>query len=97
MDDLISRAAAVRIIADMHGLCRNDVLRESIQAIKELPAVDAMPVVQGEWVEEPDRVNHYHCSNCGVVWGVMSKAMKYCPNCAAMMTNSPMWEVEDAT
>ena len=49
MDDLISRVAAVRIIADMHGLCRNDVLRESIQAIKEMPTIDAIPV---EWLRE---------------------------------------------
>lgn len=46
MADMISRTAAVRIIADMHGLCRDDVLRESIQAIKELPAVDAVPVIR---------------------------------------------------
>ena len=74
-----------------------DAIEQAIALLKAqeaLPAVDAVPVAQGEWVEEPDRVNHYHCSNCGVVWGVMSKAMKYCPNCAAKMTNSPMWNVE---
>ena len=49
MDDLISRAVAVRIIADMHGLCRDDVLCESIQEIKELPAVNAVPV---GWLRE---------------------------------------------
>lgn len=49
MNDLIWRAAAVRIIADMHGLCRDDVLRESIQVIKELPTIDAIPV---EWLRK---------------------------------------------
>ena len=66
------------------------------EAVQMQPAVDAVPVVQGEWVEEPDRTGHYHCSNCGVVWGIAAKAMKYCPNCAAKMTNSPIWDVEDA-
>lgn len=55
MDDIISMAAAVRIIDDMHWLCRDDVLRESIQAIKELPAVGTAPMVHGKWIDEnPD-------------------------------------------
>lgn len=99
-DDLISRAAAIECainaVDDWDGGWnpnRETVIRKYFE---ELPAVDAMLVVQGEWVEEPDRVGHYHCSNCGVVWGIAAKAMKFCPNCAAKMMNSPMWEVEDA-
>ena len=101
MDDLISRAAAIECainaVDDWDGGWnpnRETVIRKYFE---ELPAVDAMPVVQGVWVEEPDRVGHYHCSKCGVVWGIAAKAMKYCPNCATKMTNSPMWDVEDAT
>ena len=99
-DDLISRAAAIECainaVDDWDGGWnpnRETVIRKYFE---ELPAVDAMLVVQGEWVEEPDRVGHYHCSNCGVVWGIAAKAMKHCPNCAAKMTNSPIWDVEDA-
>ena len=96
MDDLISRAALLKDLS----YCAPELWQdeEYIKAkIMKQPAVDAAPVVQGEWVEESDRRGHYHCSNCGVVWGVYAKAMKYCPNCAAKMMNSPMWDVEDAT
>ena len=87
MDDLISRAAALNAIDCWHinfnSMDGAKVQTDCWRTIKELPAVDAVPVVQGEWVEEPDRVGHYHCSNCGVVWGIAAKAMKYCPNCGA--------------
>ena len=100
MDDLISRAAALNAIDCWHinfnSMDGAKVQTDCWRTIKELPAVDAVPVVQGEWVEEPDRVGHYHCSNCGVVWGIAAKAMKYCPNCATKMMNSPIWDVEDA-
>lgn len=93
MDDLISRAAAKEAIHDK--IVSASTVVRMWKMLDSVPAVDTAPMAQGEWVEEPNRVNHYHCSNCGVVWGVMSKAMKYCPNCAAKMMNSPMWEVED--
>ena len=105
MDDLISRWAAIDALTDTNlkrnvdSLCDGDMnrtRRAAQRVIAQLPAVDAMPVVHGEWVEEPDRTGHYHCSKCGVVWGIAAKAMKYCPNCAAKMTNSPIWDVEDA-
>lgn len=57
---------------------------------------DMRPVVHAEWVEEPDRISHYHCSACGVVWGVSAKAMRYCPGCGAKMKNSPLWDMENA-
>lgn len=103
MDDLISRTAAIAQIkenycdwCDHTDLCKSCETYDCIATIEQhVPAVDAVPVVQGEWVES-DRTGHYHCSNCGVVWGIAAKAMKYCPNCVAKMTNSPMWDVEDA-
>ena len=92
MDDLISRAAAIEYLMttmgwrdeDGYEVDDADEKRAIItDLVNGIPAVDAMPVVQGEWVEEPDRAGHYHCSNCGVVWGIVAKAMKYCPNCGA--------------
>lgn len=59
----------------------------------DCPLPDAAPVVRAEWIEEPDREGRYHCSNCGVVWGVSAMAMKHCPNCTAKMTNSPLWDI----
>lgn len=53
--------------------------------IRAMPNVDAAPVKHGRWVQEEDRVNHWHCSNCIVVWGVTHRAFKYCPNCGAKM------------
>ena len=104
MDDLISRAAAIAQIkenycdwCDHTDLCKSCETYDCIATIEQqVPVVNAVPVVCGEWVEEPDRTGHYHCSNCGVVWGIAAKAMKYCPNCATKMMNSPMWEVEGA-
>lgn len=97
MDDLISRAAALDVI-NTWGRQKSEKVRMGLlhRDLDAIPAVDATPVVHGEWVEEHDRAGHYHCSNCGVVWGIAAKAMKYCPNCAAKMMNSPIWEVEDA-
>lgn len=85
------------------NLCQNPANSEdwlggvcdAINAVEDVNAVDAVPMVQGEWVEEPDRAGHYHCSKCGVVWGIAAKAMKYCPNCVAKMTNSPIWDMDD--
>jgi rubrerythrin len=94
MDDLISRAALLKSLNEQAPKPTTDDLYTVNLCIINAPAVDAAPVVQGEWVEEPDRRGYYHCSNCGVVWGVSAKAMKYCPNCTAKMMNSPMWEVD---
>ena len=103
MDDLISRAAATKRISDMIHEYREkgeyrlaEGVYLALQCVwEQLPAVDAAPVVHAEWIEESDREGHYHCSNCGVVWGVSAMAMKYCPNCTAKMTNSPLWDMED--
>lgn len=67
------------------------------EVAKMQPAVDAAQVVHGKWMEEPDRVGHYHCSKCGVVFGVSARAMKFCPGCGAKMMNSPLWDMEDET
>lgn len=39
----------------------------------------------GEWVEEPDRRFHWHCSECGYVIGVVKMDCNYCPKCGARM------------
>ena len=86
MADLISRAAAIDEVEQWaeHG---NDVLHwTGIKAMLEyLPAVDAVPAIHAHWVEEPDRVNHWHCSNCGCTVGLASLAYRYCYVCGAKM------------
>lgn len=39
----------------------------------------------GSWVREPDRVRHWHCSECGHVIGLADLMDNYCPNCGAKM------------
>lgn len=80
MDDLISRAGAIQAILGSFN---------AIRAIEELPAVDAVPVIHAYWVEEPDRVNHWHCSNCGCPVGIASIAYRYCYVCGAKMAEHP--------
>lgn len=49
------------------------------------PTVNAVPVVHGWWVKEPDRYYHWHCSECGFVDGVHAMISEYCPKCGAKM------------
>lgn len=53
-------------------------------AILEMPAVDAVPVVHGRWVDAGRGIKA--CSNCN--HGIkehMACANHYCPNCGAKM------------
>lgn len=36
-----------------------------------------------QWVHEPDRTNHWHCSGCGYVTGLAGLMCNFCPNCGA--------------
>ena len=83
MGKLIDRDALIE--AMVHVPLRQWNTKTFGEVLDSLPAVDAVPVVHAEWVEEHDRVEHFHCSACGVVWGVSAKAMKYCPGCGAKM------------
>ena len=81
MADLISRAAARDIIADLHGLCRNDVLHDTLAKIDSITAVDAVPVVR--------------CRDCK--WGIVTTdedcehIIAYCNN-----PDCPVWEADIA-
>jgi len=79
MDDLISRAAAIEAFDD-ERVDRNygDVSPESvIKVIESIPAVDAVPVVHGEW-----KWSHGgECSECG--FHNSNFDYRYCPMCGA--------------
>ena len=83
MDDLISRAAALDVLVTSPNF------HTTLTRIEELPAVDAAPVVHGNWIECYERSRHYYCSNCGKVQGIASIVMKYCPECGAKMAEHP--------
>lgn len=80
-NDLISREALLAAYDAAHkgppGGAR--------KLIQEAPAIDAVPVRHGRWVEEIDRENHWHCSECGTVVGIVAKYAQYCYKCGALM------------
>ena len=83
MDDLISREAALDVLVTSPNF------HTTLTRIEELPAVDAVQVVHGNWIECYERSRHYYCSNCGKVQGIASIVMKYCPECGAKMAEHP--------
>ena len=98
MGDLILREEAISTIKSMlYQTALNSVESDEKAAqlyadiadnrvetwLKLVDSVDAVPVIHAHWVEEPDRVNHWHCSNCGLTVGMASLAYKYCYTCGA--------------
>lgn len=88
MDDLISRATAIKCaidaIDDWEGGWnpnREVVIRKYFE---ELPAVDAVPVVHGRWIYEHDDPTMLPCSVCGYRVFRYNNT-RYCPNCGARM------------
>ena len=88
--DLISRAAVIDAILNDERIERNygDVSPEGvIKVIESLPAVDAVPVVHGHWIDEnPDDFldPRMRCSICTEAESPLIK-WHYCPNCGAKM------------
>ena len=88
MDDLISRAAAI------DAVYYKPSYKMTIEVLKEVPAVDAVPVVHGRW-ERVGSDGIVCCSVCGmplkrtrVCWPDGGSeyyyiASNYCPNCGA--------------
>ena len=90
MSDLISRAAAI------DAVYYKPSYKMAIEVLKEVPAVDAAPVVHGRWIEYPLCLgyvgayseDHIVCSNCKSVWSIIdndTERFKHCPNCGAKM------------
>ena len=58
-----------------------------MEILDELPTIDAVPVVHGEWTTNSDYPDTVICSLCGwreSVWWA-DKGTNYCPNCGAKM------------
>ena len=51
--------------------------------INRQPVADVRPNIHGKWIEETDRVNHWHCSECGYTIGLKFSSDNYCPQCGA--------------
>lgn len=82
MDDLISRKALTEKAWEADTQC-GYVQVVDVGDIENAPAVDAAPVVRGEWIELHEANGHEvgTCSHCRHVRIVDN----YCPNCGALM------------
>ncbi len=82
MDDLISRKALLEKALEADTQC-GYVQVVDVGDIENAPAVDAAPVVRGEWIELHEENGHEvgTCSHCRHVRIVDN----YCPNCGAKM------------
>lgn len=74
------------------GYIAEKVLALCIRAVDEAAAVDAVPVVHGQWIhtkiEDSDwggTFNSWKCSVCGYYAGRNPTGTNYCPNCGAKM------------
>lgn len=90
MDDLISRKALDREMSMqlVHAGFKSysyagQMYLKAKQIVRSAPAIDAAPVVRGEWIELHEENGHEvgTCSHCRHVRIVDN----YCPNCGAKM------------
>lgn len=80
-NDLIRRSDAFDAVDNYDGAYVADML------ISDIPAVDAVEVVRGEWIDTPDKTNSI-CSYCKAEWNVFDNdtyRFNFCPNCGADM------------
>lgn len=94
MDDLISRTAAIEALSTpcdkryRHGVW--ETCLDNIEtAIRNIPAVDAAPVVHGRWIRQSGsafvfKCSVFKCSACEFKFAGVAIA-KHCPNCGAKM------------
>ena len=93
-NDLISREAALDEVRDIwcrdcHCAttkrdCKACNIGDFMNRLRDLPAVDAAPVVHGRWIDNsiPESMLS-GCSVCGFSCGAYT--FNYCPNCGAKM------------
>lgn len=85
-----------------------EALREAVEALERIPAVDAVEMVHGEWCAENRRPKScvFYCSECKRtcydIQPIRSAHWKkrcryaYCPNCGARMDGRREEEEHDA-
>lgn len=59
--------------------------------VMDAPTIDAVPVVRGEWIENPTK-DSVLCSCCHADWNLFDNdtyRFCYCPNCGAKMEGKP--------
>ena len=90
VSDLISRSAAIGCLGNSPSqMCMP--WSEVERMLRELPAVDAAPVVHGRWKSvKANASNNYpfwdsKCSVCGYTTAMTQTGWLYCPHCGAKM------------
>lgn len=78
-NDLISRAAIIREIERIRKSTKTLTGIDFLLMIETFPAVDAVPVRHGHWI---DRDGQYECSECH---NISCCRANYCPDCGALM------------
>ena len=94
MADLISREAALAAIDNERNIlieqerlgAEHIVVHHARRLIEDLPAVDAVPIVYGEWTTKRTWMHdgEWYCSVCDYEPVVFMES-SYCPNCGAKM------------
>lgn len=88
MSDLISRSALIeklKIPAEHeYHKYRKDAFAECLDYVRDLPTIEAVPVVHGEWIKEMGAFfPRYICSACREKYG--AEWYRHCPSCGAKM------------
>lgn len=86
MSDLISRAAAIGCLGNSpEQMCMP--WSEMERMLRELPAVDAAPVVHGRWIDYKDEHQCSVCKETTIVDFYVWRAIQFdfCPYCGAKM------------
>lgn len=84
MTDLIDRQAAIHSASPDADTVARDIAT-IIQNGQDMRAILQNADRTATWVPEPDRRNHWHCSKCGYVIGILKADAKYCLNCGCQM------------
>lgn len=78
-NDLISRAAIIREIERIRKSTKTLTGIDFLWMIETFPAVDAVPIRHGYWI---DRDGQYECNECH---NISCCRANYCPDCGSMM------------
>lgn len=92
MSDLIDRQAAIDALIDALAWTWSGTWSEkaAIDAIKNMPSVDAVEVKHGRWEKtEESPMRPYMCSQCGALFDLDTllgiPTWRWCPKCGAKM------------
>lgn len=87
MCDLISRSALIDSLYSCEGLMGRRTIESVVTTINEQTAVEAKPVVHGEWIKRVKNNGGYVgsiiCSVCG--YSHSRVTYNFCPECGADM------------